>query len=112
MWSRHDPVTVFGARASKAGWEDVNPLFYALAAQFSDCESGDIDLVAAGASGHLAYTVTYERTSASVNGVARTYTLRVTQIYRREEGEWKLAHRHGDELAFDQPRLAATAFTR
>ncbi len=112
MWSQHDPVTVFGSWVSKAGWDDLNPLFHALAGRVSDCESGDIDLVAAGASGDLAYTVTYERTSASVNGVAKAYTLRVTQIYRREEGEWKLAHRHGDELASDEPRLPAMAFTR
>jgi ketosteroid isomerase-like protein len=36
-----------------------------------------------------------EHTSASVNGVPRTYTLRATQVYRREDGEWKVAHRHG-----------------
>lgn len=112
MWSQHDPVTVFGAWVSKAGWDDVNLLFHALAERFSDCEAGNIDLVAAGASGDLAYTVTYERTSASVNGVAKAYTLRVTQIYRREEGEWKLAHRHGNELASDELRLPATALTR
>ena len=112
IWSKHDPVTVFGAWVSKAGWADLNPLFHALAKRFSDCESGDVDLVAAGASGELAYTVAYERTSASVNGVAKTYTLRVTQIYRREGGEWKLAHRHGDEIASGEPRLPATPLTR
>ena len=42
----------------------------------------------------MAYTVGYEHTSASVNGEPRTYTLRVTQVYRREDGEWKVAHRH------------------
>ncbi|MGN6577900.1 MAG: nuclear transport factor 2 family protein [Nocardioides sp.] len=25
----------------------------------------------------------------------RIYTLRATQVYRREAGEWKVAHRHG-----------------
>jgi ketosteroid isomerase-like protein len=28
----------------------------------------------------------------------RDYTLRVTQVYRREEGEWKVVHRHADTL--------------
>jgi ketosteroid isomerase-like protein len=26
------------------------------------------------------------------------YTLRATQVYRREDGEWKVAHRHADTL--------------
>jgi hypothetical protein len=28
--------------------------------------------------------------------------LRVTQIYRREDGEWHLVHRHGDFAPADQ----------
>jgi ketosteroid isomerase-like protein len=24
------------------------------------------------------------------------YTLRVTHVYRREDGEWRIVHRHGD----------------
>ena len=43
----------------------------------------------------------YEHTSASVNGEPRTYTLRVTQVYRREDGEWKVAHRHADTVPED-----------
>ena len=26
------------------------------------------------------------------------YTLRVTHVYRREHGEWKIVHRHGDPV--------------
>ena len=37
--------------------------------------------------------------SASVDGQPRTYTLRATQVYRREDGEWKVAHRHDDTVA-------------
>jgi ketosteroid isomerase-like protein len=111
MWSRNDPVTLFGAWLSDAGWEDVNRTFHELASRFSDCTSYDVDIIAAGASGDLAYTVGYEHTSTSVEGVPRTYTLRVTQIYRREDGEWKLVHRHGDELAADQEPLKPTPGT-
>jgi ketosteroid isomerase-like protein len=39
----------------------------------------------------------------SVDGVpVEPYTLRVTQIYRREDGEWKVVHRHGDQLSTGQ----------
>ncbi|MDQ3576616.1 MAG: nuclear transport factor 2 family protein, partial [Actinomycetota bacterium] len=36
-------------------------------------------------------------TTASVNGAEQSYTLRVTHVYRREDGEWKIVHRHGDQ---------------
>jgi ketosteroid isomerase-like protein len=47
----------------------------------------------------MAYTAGLEHTSASVDGRPRSYTLRVTQAYRREDGEWKVAHRHGDTVS-------------
>jgi ketosteroid isomerase-like protein len=60
-----------------------------------------VELLAAGVSGDLAYTVELEHTSVSVDGVpVEPYTLRVTQVYRREDGEWKVVHRHGDQLPF------------
>jgi ketosteroid isomerase-like protein len=45
----------------------------------------------------MAYTVQREITSTTVNGEPREYVLRVTQVYRREDGNWKVIHRHGDE---------------
>lgn len=50
----------------------------------------------------MAYTAGLEHTSASVDGEPRTYTLRATQVYRREDGEWKVAHRHGDTVVEDR----------
>ncbi|MEU0793082.1 nuclear transport factor 2 family protein [Amycolatopsis sp. NPDC005961] len=50
----------------------------------------------AGASGDLAYTVGFEQNTVSINGWPATYTLRVTHVYRREDGEWRIVHRHGD----------------
>jgi ketosteroid isomerase-like protein len=48
----------------------------------------------------MAYTVGYEHTSASWNGVPlKPYCLRVTHVYRRESGEWRIAHRHADHIA-------------
>jgi ketosteroid isomerase-like protein len=112
LWSHHDPVTVFGALQSASGWDDLHTLFEALGRRFSDCTASDVELVAAGASGDLAYTVTYEHTSVSTNGEPSQYTLRSTQIYRREDGEWKVVHRHGDDLAKDQATLAGTVYTQ
>ena len=104
MWSTTDPVTLFGAAMSGQGWEQVSGIFRAIASRWSDCTDQQVELLAAGVSGDLAYTVELEHTSVSVDGVpAEPYTLRVTQVYRREDGEWKVVHRHGDQLPADQP---------
>jgi ketosteroid isomerase-like protein len=89
-------VSVLGAWLSATGQENVRSMFRELAGTFSDCTSHVYEIVAADVIGDLAFTAGYERTEASVNGERRRYVLRVTQIYRREDGEWKVAHRHGD----------------
>jgi len=98
IWSRRDPVTVLGAWKSASGQEAVRDLFAQLKATFSDCTSYSHEIIAADLIGDMAYTVGYEHTQASVNGEPRKYTLRATQVYRREDGEWKVAHRHADTL--------------
>ncbi|MGH1565224.1 YybH family protein [Mumia sp. DW29H23] len=95
LWSRRDPVSVLGAWRNASGQEELDALFAHLAASFSDCTSYEFELLEAEVAGDVAYTVGLEHTSASVDGVPRTYTLRATQIYRREDGAWKVAHRHG-----------------
>jgi ketosteroid isomerase-like protein len=95
IWSQNEPVTVLGAWKNATGQRELNELFDHLADSFSDCTSYDLELVEAEVLGDTAYTVGFEHTSASVNGAPHTYTLRATQIYRREDGAWKVAHRHG-----------------
>lgn len=95
IWSCNDPVTVLGALKNASGQQELDELFAHLAESFSDCTSYEFDLLEAEVLGDAAYTVGFEHTSASVNGVPRTYTLRATQIYRREDDAWKVAHRHG-----------------
>jgi ketosteroid isomerase-like protein len=119
LWSTADPVTVFGAFGPcKSGWAEVSRTFRWVASRFSHCTSFDLELVAAGASGDLAYTVGYERSSRSLDGgPVEPSTLRVTHVYRREDGEWKIVHRHADQVLVDQsdssadsrPETAATA---
>jgi ketosteroid isomerase-like protein len=114
LWSRQDPVTLFGAAMMTTGWPQIEATFDRLATQFSDCTSFDIEVVAAGVSGDLAYLVAFEHTTAAIGGDPRApYTLRVTTIFRREAGAWKVVHRHADPLpdgASTKERLSALRF--
>ena len=114
MWSTKDPVTLFGAGMSGRGWDKVSGIFHSIASRWSDCTDQGVEILAAGVSGDLAYTVELEHTSVSLDGTpVDPYTLRVTQVYRREDGQWKIVHRHGDQLSIDQigslPGEASTA---
>ena len=98
LWSRNEPVSVLGAWRSARGPQEIDELFASLGTSFSDCTSYAFDLQAYDVVGDMAYTAGLEHTSASVDGQPRTYTLRATQVYRRESGEWRVAHRHGDTV--------------
>jgi ketosteroid isomerase-like protein len=69
--------------------------------RFSDADmTHDLEVAYAGAD--LAYTVGYEHGEVAIDGVRQPVKLRVTLIYRREDGQWKLVHRHGDFAPVDQ----------
>ena len=95
-WSEREPVTLFGAWLNADDPAAAREVFVKLAGSFSQATASDIELVAADVSGNLAYTVHREITSTSVSGEPRDYRLRVTQVYRREDGLWKVVHRHAD----------------
>ena len=88
-----------GAAKTVSGWPEVASLFDWLAHNFSKCLAYDLDVSAAGVSGDLGYIVGSEHTTASVGGEKPLpYALRVTLIFRREDGEWKEVHRHADPM--------------
>jgi ketosteroid isomerase-like protein len=98
LWSRTEPVSVLGAWRNAHGRLEVEALFADLAAGFSDCTSYALELRAYDVGGDMAYTAGLEHVSTSVRGEPRIYTLRATQVYRREDGRWRVAHRHGDAV--------------
>jgi hypothetical protein len=57
----------------------------------------------------MAYTAGLEHTTTSINGKPGSYTLRATQVYRREGDEWKVAHRHADIVTDDGSDLRIAA---
>jgi hypothetical protein len=56
-------------------------------------------------SAELAYVVQLEHLEAKVGGREEItpYSLRSTMIFRLEDGEWKVAHRHADPITTAQP---------
>jgi ketosteroid isomerase-like protein len=113
IWSRNDPVTVLGAWKNASGQQELNDLFADLAESFSDCTSYELELLEAEVCGDIAYTAGFEHTSASVNGVPRTYTLRATRStgVRTASGRWRTAteaRRHSKWL----PLLGAAGGSR
>ena len=98
IWSRNEPVSVLGAARNAYGQQELDELFAALERSFSDCTAYRFEVKAYDVVGDLAYTAGFEHTSASINGQPRSYILRATQVYRREGGDWKVAHRHADTV--------------
>ncbi len=98
LWSRAEPVSVLGAWRNATGQQEIDELFTVLGGRFSDCTSSVFELLAHDVVGDMAYTAGLEHTSVTVDGEPRTYTLRATQVYRREGGEWRVAHRHADTV--------------
>jgi ketosteroid isomerase-like protein len=112
MWSTQDPVTLFGVNATTQGAEEVPRTFHWQMSWFTNCTAHRFDLVAAGVSGDLAYTVALEYASVSVGGGPdQSLTTRATHVYRREDGQWKIVHRHSDQPPIDQgpPAQASTS---
>jgi ketosteroid isomerase-like protein len=97
LWSRGDDVSLFGAFGPcKKGWHQVTKTTEWVASRFRDgVVTAEYEVVHEGTD--LAYTVGYEIGDVALDEAPVTrQRLRVTQIYRREDGQWRLVHRHGD----------------
>ena len=108
LWSHADDVSVLGGFGGfERGWDRVEQDTTLAASRFTNGQLIGIELVTLGASanGDLAFSVWMERAEAQLAGSdARTpLTVRVTHIFRREEGAWRLLHRHGDRSS-ERPR--------
>jgi len=71
-----------------AGWEQASTAFSAGQVQLKD------QLLRVGS--ELAYEIGVEDGSATMGGEQVSFTQRVTNIYRRAGGEWKIVHHHSD----------------
>lgn len=100
-------ATLFGAWGTiERGHDRLAETFRWVGSRFSSGTLVPEDVVAF-ESGDLAYTVGFERGAIIVDaGEPQPMTIRVTHIYRRIDGDWRLIHRHADYPPQD-PRKAA-----
>jgi ketosteroid isomerase-like protein len=106
FWSEREPVTILGAARDALNRRETDEAFDALEKLFSDGQA-ELKVIAAEASGDLGYIVGYENSIASVDGAQPApIDLRVTLVFRREDGEWRAVHRHADPRIQGQPAVA------
>lgn len=95
-------ATILGAFGGhEKGWNEVGPRLDWASSHFKESRARQqIEYLNTGASGDLAFTVSIERQHARMSGqdTLTPRALRVTQVFRKEQGAWKLLHRHADPL--------------
>ena len=98
VWSHADDVAILGAVGSHAqGWDDVSAHLFG-AARSLDWTSLSVERLLTTTSGDLAVTVVLEHMTREVDGKPDARTLRTTQGYRRERGQWRLILRHANPI--------------
>ena len=108
LWKQHashrDDVTILGGFGGfgEKGWNAVGARYDWASSQYKGSGATvKVEYLNIGVNGDLGYTVAIERQDGVRVGDQQTPTrraLRATQIFRREDGAWKLVHRHGDPL--------------
>jgi ketosteroid isomerase-like protein len=106
LWSRREDVSLANPLGPPArGWEQVTKTIEHAASTIRDGEITSFDVISKLVTPELAYVVWIERQKAKM-GARQDVTpvdLRVTMIFRPEDGEWKVVHRHADPITTPQP---------
>ena len=104
--SMSNPATILGpGGGAEQGATRVIEVNEAASRQFHGGTT-DLQILHSGASGDLAYWTGFQNANVRVEGKDQPVPmkLRVTEVFRREGGEWKLIHRHADPHAEAQSK--------
>jgi len=87
------------------GWEQVAKVSEHAASQVRDGEFVSAEIIEKNVTPELAYVVEIEQAKAKIGGSEdiTPFALRVTMIFRPEEGTWKIVHRHADPITTPRP---------
>src|SRR5918993_1920637 len=106
MVSYKDDVTLANPLGPPArGWDEVAKTIDHAASTIRDGEIIGFETISKLVTPELAYILEIERQEAKLGGNddLTPFALRVTMIFRPEDGEWKLVHRHADPITTPQP---------
>jgi ketosteroid isomerase-like protein len=101
LFSTKDDVTLANPLGPPAlGADEVAKAIEHAASTIQDGETIGFEIVSKHATPELAYVVWIERQKAKLGGSGdiTPFALRVTMIFRPEDGEWKIVHRHADPI--------------
>ncbi|PTM96608.1 nuclear transport factor 2 family protein [Mycoplana dimorpha] len=93
------PASFFHPRGPVVeGAEPVLARYVDDAASFEAGGESDMEVIHMGHDGKIGYWVGFQNATARVKGVPDPVPmrLRVTEIFRRANGQWQLVHRHAD----------------
>ena len=106
LWSRGDDVTLANPLGPPVrGWGQVEEHLEQAASTAGEGEPLRYESISEYSTGDLGYNLELEWTRAKFGGAEEMtpVSLRATTIFRREEGEWKIVHRHADPITTTQP---------
>jgi ketosteroid isomerase-like protein len=106
LFSHKEDVTLNNPLSPPAhGWEQVAATMERAASQFRDGQIVAFETIEKHATAEFAYVVRVERAKAKVGGSDDIVpiALRVTMVFRPEDGTWKIVHRHADPITAPQP---------
>ena len=94
------------------GLQDVVERLSGAASNYEDGEVTGVEFIAKYVSDDLACVVEVENYRAKIGGSEEmaSASLRVTSVFRLEQGNWKLVHRHADPIT--SPRPAASVISK
>jgi ketosteroid isomerase-like protein len=113
LFSHQEDITLgnpFGPYSR--GRKNVEATLDGAAGHYRDGEVTGVELVATYATSELSCVVEVERGRAKVGGNSEVVAIavRVTSVFRNEQGEWRLVHRHADPIT--TPRPAASVVSK
>lgn len=97
-----DPATIYPPTGVVVvGADAVNAGNAAGAKTFAPGAENRFDILHSGSDGDLAYWTGVQRSTVVLKAQPEPVemTLRITELFRRVDGQWKLFHRHADPLA-------------